>query len=179
MKLSSFITVYKTKRTDDDKLNEIKKHIKTEYVPYEQKADMAKAIVGASYYRKEKTSDGKERLVFHVDSVAKYMLTCMSIIKLFTTIECSSNEGKTLDEFNLLNQFGIIDLIIQNINQRELKEFNMILQMTCDDEMTNEYESHAFIRNQIERFGQLCSVALDPIIQQLDVDKIQEVINLL
>jgi len=35
MKLSSFITVYKTKRTDDDKLNEIKKHIKTEYVPYE------------------------------------------------------------------------------------------------------------------------------------------------
>jgi len=64
---------------------------------------MAKAIVGASYYRKEKTSDGKERLVFHVDSVAKYMLTCMSIIKLFTTIECSSNEGKTLDEFNLLN----------------------------------------------------------------------------
>ena len=176
-KLSAFMTAYKFRKTDEDKLEYLLQHIKHEYIPYEHKADMAKAIVESSFYIVEKTPDGKERRVFHINSIAKYMLTCMTIVKLFTTIECSSNEGKMLDDFNTLNQSGIIDMIIQNIDQRELKEFNMILQMTCDDVMTNEYELHAFINNQIARFEQLINVAIAPIMNELDIEKIKDMIN--
>ena len=28
---------------------------------------------------------------------------------------------------------GVLDLILQSINARELKEFNMLVQLTCDD----------------------------------------------
>lgn len=177
IKLQSFMTSYKFKKTEEGKKEFLLKYIKNEYVPYEKKADYAKAIVQASYYQDEKTPDGKTHRVFHVDSVAKYMLTCMTIVKLFTTIECSSNEGKMLEEFNMLNQSGIIDLIIQNISQHELKEFNMILQMTCDDTITNEYEPHAYIKNQVERFGQLIGTTLLPVIKQLDIEQIQEIVN--
>ena len=177
IKLSSFMTSYKFKKTEEEKIDYLLQHIKKEYVPYEKKADYAKAIVQASYYMDEKMADGSTHRVLHVDSVAKYMLTCMAIVKLYTTIECSNNEGKMLDDFNKLNQAGIIDMIIQHVDQRELKEFNMIIQMTCDDTMTNEYENHAFIRNQVERFGELVGVTLIPFIKQLDIGKIQEIIN--
>lgn len=49
--------------------------------------------------------------------------------------------------------------------------------MTVDDLLTNEYEMHSFIRNQVERFGTLISTALSPIIEKLDVEEIKKVIN--
>mgnify|MGYP007101886324 CR=1 FL=1 len=53
----------------------------------------------------------------------------------------------------------------------------MILQMTCDDVMTNEYEPHAFVKGQIERFGSLIGVTLSQILKQLDLEKIQKIMN--
>lgn len=177
MKLTPFMTMYKTKKTPEKQAEFIKEHVKNDYVPYEKKADVAKAIVKASYYQRTKNRGEIEREEFHIDSVAKYMLTCLSMVDLYTDIERSKNEGKSLEEFNILNGSGILDLIIQNIDGRELKEFNMVLQMTCDDLMENEYENHAFIRAQVERFGSLISTALSPLIEKLDVEEIKKIIS--
>ena len=68
-------------------------------------------------------------------------------------------------------------MIIQSINPRELKEFNMVLQMTQDDVIANEFENHAFISQQVERFGQLIGTALSPVIEQLDFEQIEKVID--
>ena len=178
MKLTAFMAILNTRKSDEDKETLIKEHIKNEYIPYEQKAYVAKKIVDSCYYKIEKDGD-LERHIMHIDSVAKYMLTCMSIIDLFTDIERTKKDGKMLEEFNVLNSSGVFDILVKNINQRELKEFNMVLQMTCDDVMANEYEPHAYIRNQVERFGQLVGFILQPFIQQLDVDKIQNVVNMI
>lgn len=177
MKLTPFMTMYKTKKTPEKQIEFIKEHVKNDYVPYEKKADVAKAIVKASYYQRTKNRGEIEREEFHIDSVAKYMLTCLSMVDLYTDIERSKNEGKSLEEFNVLNGSGVLDLIIQNIDDRELKEFNMVLQMTCDDLMANEYENHAFIRAQVERFGNLISATLSPIIEKLDVEEIKKIIS--
>lgn len=177
MKLTPFMTMYKTKKTPEKQVEFIKEHVKNDYVPYEKKADVAKAIVKASYYQRTKNRGEIEREELHIDSVAKYMLTCLSMVDLYTDIERSKNEGKSLEEFNILNGSGILDLIIQNIDDRELKEFNMVLQMTCDDLMANEYENHAFIRAQVERFGNLISATLSPIIEKLDVEEIKKIIS--
>ena len=73
IKLSFFMTKYKMKKTDEERLQFVNEYIKNEYVPFETKADVAKAIVGTSYWRTEKI-DGNKRKVLHVDSVANYML---------------------------------------------------------------------------------------------------------
>ena len=53
------------------------------------------------------------------------------------------------------------------IPDRELKEFDVILDMVRNDVIQNEYETHAFIANQVERFGELAGVVLKPAIEQL------------
>ena len=126
-KLTAFITAYKFRKTDEEKMAFLKEHIKSDYVPFEKKADIAKAIVQASYYVKEKDINGNEVQKFRADSIAKYMLTCMSLLDLYTDIERNKNEGKMLEDFNVLNEYGIFDVLIQNIQPRELKEFNMII----------------------------------------------------
>lgn len=176
IKLSFFMTKYKMKKTYEERLQFVEEYIKNEYVPFETKADVAKAIVDTSYWRTEKT-DGNKRKVLHVDSVANYMLKCMALVDLYTDIERQKNEGKMLEDFNTLNGSGILDMIIQSINPRELKEFNMVLQMTQDDVIANEFENHAFISQQIERFGQLIGTALSPVIEQLDFEQIEKVID--
>lgn len=170
------MTKYKMKKTYEERLQFVEEYIKNEYVPFETKADVAKAIVDTSYWRTEKT-DGNKRKVLHVDSVANYMLKCMALVDLYTDIERQKNEGKMLEDFNTLNGSGILDMIIQSINPRELKEFNMVLQMTQDDVIANEFENHAFISQQIERFGQLIGTALSPVIEQLDFEQIEKVID--
>lgn len=176
IKLSFFMTKFNIKKTEEEKLQMVREHILDQYVPFEKKADIAKAIVDNSYWRNEKI-DGEKRKVLHIDSVANYMLKCMAIVDLYTDIERQKGDGKMLEDFNTLNGSGVLDFIIQSISQRELKEFNMILQMTQDDVIANEFENHAFISQQVERFGKLVGTALSPVISQLDIGQIEKVID--
>ncbi len=176
MKLTAFMTVFKNKKSIEDKAAFLMEHIIDEYIPYEKKLDAALRIVNSCYYKKEIVNDTEQR-VLHVDSVAKYMLTCITLIDLFTDIERSKAKGNMLDDFNTLNSSGIFDLLVKNIDQRELSEFHTILQLACDDVMTNEYENHAFISSQVERFGKLIGVVLTPVLEHLDFGKIQDILN--
>lgn len=175
--IREFMSLYKIKKGEEEKEKFVKEHIITEYVPYEKKADYAKAITDVSYWKMEKLPDGADTKVLHIDSVAKYMLSCIALVKLFTDIELQFGDGKALDNFNILNSSGVLDYIIQNVNQKELKEFNMVLQMTCDDVIANEYENHAYISKQIYRFGNLIGATLAPVISNLDGDKIEEIVK--
>lgn len=177
IKIGAFMNAYKFRKTDEEKDKFLKEHLNNEYIPYEKKADVAKAIVNTSYWKSEVGVDGKEHKVLYIDSIAKYMLTCMAIVDLFTDIERQKSDGKMLEDFNTLNGSGILDFIIQNVNQRELKEFNMILELTCEDVIANEFENHAFISKQIDRFGGLIGTVLAPFLDKIDVDKIQEIMN--
>lgn len=175
MKLQSFLNSLKVKKTPEEVASFVKEHMKNEYIPYEKKADVAKAIIDASCWIKDKDENGNTKKVFHIDSVAKYMLTCMSMVELYTDIERSKVKGNMLDDFNALNRSGVLDLVVQNIDDRELKEFNMVLQLTYDDLMTNEYELHSFIGKQTERFGELLGAILLPVLSQLDLDKVADI----
>lgn len=176
--ISAFLAEYKTKKTDEDKINYVKSHVIDEYIPYEKKVDFASAIVQSSYYEDEEPdTDDNSHKVFHVDSVAKYMLTCMALVDLFTDIERQRGDGNILNDFNALNKARIFDLIIQCIDPQELKEFRMILQMECDDLIANEYENHAFISKQVERFGSLIGTIIQPLLSQLDTNKLEEIMS--
>ena len=177
IKLSTFMTLFNAKKTEDEKVDLIQKYIKNEYVPYEEKVNTANAIADIAYWQTETQADGTETRFLHVDSTVKYMLTCMATIDLFTNIERQKQNGKMLEDFNLLNSSGVFDLVIRNINQRELKEFNMILQLVCDDLITNEYENHAFISKQVNRFGRLIGASVAPVLESLDMEQIVNMIK--
>lgn len=171
MKLQNFMNVYKMKKTNEERIDEIKKHIIDNYVPYEAKADIAKAIIDASYYKIE---NGKK--ILFINSVAKYMLSCMAVFDLYTDFERQKRDGKIVEDFNIINGSGILDIILKLVNERELKEFRMIIDMVADDAISNEYENHAFIKNQMERFSELLGGILLPVLKDIDVNKIKEVI---
>ena len=120
------------------------------YVPYEMKITICEKIIEKSYYKKSK-QDNIEKI--HVNSPAKYMLYCLWLVKQYTYIEVDFSNS--LEEFNLLNETELIDVIFTHIPEREFKEFRMILEMVENDVMQNEYEMHAFISSQVERFGEL------------------------
>lgn len=177
MNIDIFMVQYKSKKTAEDKAAFVRKHIKSNYIPFETKADTAHAIVASCYWRTAKDINGDDYEEFYIDSIAKYMLTCMSMVELYTDIDRRIADSTMLEDFNTLNESGVIDLIINSIDDRELKEFNMVIQMACDDAIANEYENHAFIRQQVERFGYLIGNTLAPVLGRLDINKIEEILK--
>ena len=81
------------------------------------------------------------------------------IIEYYTNLERENTNF--IDEYDLLVSSGVFRKIMAMIPEYELGEFNMIIDMVRDDAIKNEYELHAFISNQIDRFEQLLQTALE------------------
>ena len=174
MKIDTFIKLYNTKKTDEEKINAIKQIMKNNHVSYSDKVNRAGIIAQNSYHVKQKNLDGNEREVFQQNSAAKYMLYSLTLVDLYTNLEIDYKQS--LEIFELLDG-DIIDIIISLIDDREKKEFRMLLDFACDDLFVNEYEPHAFIKNQVERFGYLIGTILAPVLENIDLDKMQLVIE--
>ena len=174
MKIDTFITLYKTKKTDEDKLNAIKQIMKNKRVSYADKVDRAGIIAKNSYHEKQKDINGEEREVFFQNSAAKYMLYSLTLVDLYTDLEIDFKQS--LELFEKING-EMLDMIIMSIDERERKEFQMLLEFACDDLMVNEYEPHAFVREQVDRFGSLIGTVLVPILENIDVNKIEEIMK--
>lgn len=177
MNLNVFMAKYNVRKSEEEKEELVKEYMVNDYIPFETKADYATEIIKNSCYAKKKDVNGNEYEELHVDSVARYMLTLMTMFDLFTSIERDKGNGSMLKDFNDLNKSGILDYVVKNIDERELKEFRMIIQMVYDDLIVNEYETHAFISKQVERFGSLVGTSIAPVLSQLDTTKIEEIVN--
>lgn len=177
-----FVKKYNALTSDKLKEDLVKTIIKNKYVPYEVKVAICEKIVETVFYIKTKDNSGIERRKMHINSPAKYMLYCLNIIDNYTGLKVDFDNS--LDEFNLLNSNGCIDIIFKYVSDREVNEFRKILEMVENDLMQNEYETHTFIRNQVERFGELTSATLSPLLniliekmENLDEKKIEKIFN--
>lgn len=173
MKVDTFLKLYNTKRTDEEKVEVIKQIMKNNKVSYSDKVDRAGIIAQNSYHVKQKDLDGNEREVFQQNSAAKYMLYYLTLVDLYTNLEIDYKQS--LETFEMLNG-DIIDIVVGLIDDREKKEFQMLLDFACDDLLVNEYEPHAFIRSQVDRFGYLIGTILAPVLENMDLDKMQGLI---
>ena len=174
MKVDTFLKLYNTKRTEEEKAAAIAQIMNNAHISYADKVDRASIIAKNSYHVKETGADGVEREVFRQNSAAKYMLYSLTLVDLYTMLEIDFKQS--LELFEKING-EVLDMIIMSIDERERKEFQMLLDFACDDLLTNEYEPHAFIREQIERFGSLFGTIIAPAIESIDVSKIQEVMS--
>lgn len=171
--VEEFCKKYNNAKSNEVKGNLVKGIMNTQYVSFEMKVTICEKIVENTYYIKAEKNGMKVKKL-HIDSPAQYMSYYLWIVKQYTHIDI--NFSNSLEEFNLLNKSGLLDIIVSFIPEGELKEFRMILDMVASDTVTNEYETHAFIVNQIERFGQLFGSIAKPAIEQLSktVENIDE-----
>lgn len=180
--VQDFVTKYNTLTSDKLKEDLVKSIVKNKYISYETKVAICKNIVESTYYIKTKDNIGIERKKMYVNSPATYMLYCLNIVNNYTTLEVKFNNS--LEEFNLLNSNGCIDIIFKYASDREIKEFRKTLEMVENDLIQNEYETHAFISNQVERFGELANITLSPLLNilmekmgSLDEKKIEKIFS--
>ena len=145
-----------TDRLKEDYLND-NLHIKT-YLPFLTKVTLADKLAKV-------TTLDKDTGNVNVKSDVNYLLFCRMIVEQYTNLQVET-EG-FYEEYDLLNETGLLDKIMQMIPEKEIAEFKMICDMKKSDLLQNKYENHAFIADQVERFGTLIGVTLKPVLEKI------------
>ena len=179
MKIREFVEKYNAIATDRLKEDYLKDnlHIKT-YLPFLTKVTLADKLAKV-------TTLDKDTGNVNVKSDANYLLFCRTIIEQYTDLQVET-EG-FYEEYDLLNESGLLDKIMQAIPEKEISEFKMLCDMKQKDIITNQYEIHSYISNQVTRFGELIGVTLKPIMEKIseqlgnmdekDIDKIAKALE--
>lgn len=145
-----------------------------DYERYEVICAICDQIIANSYF----TTDGQ----FKVDSCKKYLLYVSALLNTYTNIRFDEND--MLGDFNLLQRYGLIDVIINYIPEAQVAMFDSVLNMKSNDIMTNYYEPHAFVKEQLVKFAPLIHGwiesflgAAEEMIKDIDVNKIKGLIT--
>ena len=145
-----------------------------DYERYEVVCAICDQIIANSYF----TTDGQ----FKVDSCKKYLLYVSALLNTYTNIRFDKND--MLGDFNLLQRYGLIDVIINYIPEAQVAMFDSVLNMKSNDIMTNYYEPHAFVKEQLVKFAPLIHGwiesflgAAEEMIKDIDVNKIKGLIT--
>lgn len=157
--IKNFVEKYNAIATDRLKEDYLKDnlHIKT-YLPFLTKVTLADKLAKV-------TTLDKDTGNVNVKSDANYLLFCRTIIEQYTDLQVET-EG-FYEEYDLLNESGLLDKIMQMIPEKEIAEFKMICDFKQKDILTNQYEMHSYISNQVTRFGELIGVTLKPIMEKI------------
>lgn len=159
MTIKGFAEKYNAMATDrlkEDYLND-NLHIKT-YLPFLTKMTLADKLAKV-------TTLDKDTGNINVKSDINYLLFCRMIVEQYTDLQVET-EG-FYEEYDLLNESGLLDKIMQMIPEKEITEFKMICDMKKDDIIFNQSTPKAFINQQIERITTIASVTLKPILEKL------------
>ena len=159
VKIKEFCENYKNKATDKLKEDYLKDglHIKT-YLPFLTKVTLADKLARV-------TTLDKDTGNINIKSDVNYLLFCRMIIEQYTDLQVET-EG-FYEEYDLLNESGLLDKIMQMIPEKEIKEFKMICDMKKDDVIFNQSTPKAFINQQIERVSTILGVTLKPVLEKI------------
>lgn len=158
MKIKDFVKEY-TNRTKQLQEQYLRDNLNiTTYVPFVKKVTYATSLA-------QNTTIDKETGNVKVSSESNYLFFVRSIIELYTDLEI---ENKAFyDEYDLLNESGLLDKIMQMIPEKEIGEFKMLCDMKKEDTIFNMGTPKAYINQQIERITTIASVTLKPVLEKI------------
>ena len=159
MKIKEFTEKYNAIATDrlrEDYLN-ANLHIKT-YLPFLTKVTLADKLAKV-------TTLDKDTGNVNIKSDVNYLLFCRTIVEQYTDLQVET-EG-FYEEYDLLNESGLLDRIMQTIPEKEITEFKMICDMKKDDIIFNQSTPKAFINQQVERVSNILGVTLKPVLEKI------------
>ena len=108
-----------------------------------------------------------------VDTCKKYIMYIYTIFNHYTNITVHSD--KWLEEFNLLSKAGLVEAVCQLMPENLITTLDSILKMKTDDMMTNYYEPHAFISNQMIKYAPMIHGVIDKFLN--GVEKISKEVD--
>ena len=178
MKIKEFCKEY-SNRADQLKKQYLKDNLKiTTYVPFLTKDALAQNIVNATTYKyenytKEDGTIGRRKTnTINVNSTTQMLLFYRVVIENYTNLEVET-EG-FYEEYDALNESGVLFELTANfdghpslIPAKEISELRGMIDLKQRDTMTNQYEIHSYISNQIERITEVGSVVLKPVLDKL------------
>ena len=178
MKIKEFCKEY-SNRIDKLKGDYLKDNLKiTTYLPFIKKDALAQNIVNATTYKfedytKEDGTTGRRRTnQIQVNSTAQMLLFYRVIIENYTDLEVET-EG-FYEEYDALNESGVLFELTADfeghpsfIPAKEISELRGMIDLKQRDIMTNQYEIHSYISNQIERITEVGSIVLKPVLDKL------------
>jgi hypothetical protein len=173
--VKEFVKIIKNRASEDARRVYIEGTLAVkDYERYEVVCAICDQIIANSYF----TTDGQ----FKVDSCKKYLLYVSALLNTYTNIKFDEND--ILGDFNLLQRYGLIDVIINYIPEAQVAMFDSVLNMKSNDIMTNYYEPHAFVKEQLVKFAPLIHGwiesflgAAEEMIKDIDVNKIKGLIT--
>lgn len=169
--VKSFVEEYEKQITDVDKEKFLKTKLKYEkYMPYAEKLIIAENIIQSSCYAMVKENDVlKKTDKIAINSPMRYILFVMTVINKYTNIDV--NFKSISPDFDKLNRNGLIEVIFAKIGDKEISEFNTVVEMVLDDFMTNKFEFKNYINDTLLKVYDLvekCSPLIDNITNKLN-----------
>lgn len=140
----------------------IKSNVKiTPYVPFVKKDALISNLLKATMIDKE-TGNVK------VNSSAEYLLKTRILIENYTNLMVETDGF--YEEYDELKKSGLFTILLIGddntaplIPIEEIAEFNHLLSIKRNDVLTNRYEIHSFITEQVDRFKALGEATLTPL----------------
>lgn len=114
----------------------------TDYINFEVVGEICTNILANSCY----DADGNVK----IDSCKKYLMYVFAIFDQYTNINVDAKDW--LNQFNQLYRYGLVDAVCALIPEANMATLDSVLKMKTDDMMTNYYEPHAFVREQIVKW---------------------------
>lgn len=157
------------------------------YLPVNIKDAIAIVITDRTMFEQKKYTDENGEIKFrktdniHVNSFVQYMLFVREVIEKYTNLICSDDTNFMAD-YDLLKSSGLLDKLMfgEIVNGKEIpplipineiSEIRTLIDMHKSDIMQNVYEPQAYISRQVERFGTLANLTIEPLIKAF-ADKI-------
>lgn len=141
-----------------------------DYERYEVVCVICDQIIASSYF----TADGQ----FKLDSCKKYLMYVSALLNTYTNIKFDENDA--LSDFNLLQKYGLVGVIIDYIPEAQVAMFDSVLNMKSGDIMTNYYEPRAYIRELLTKYAPGFNKMLDGFleiaenaIEKIDIEKMK------
>lgn len=161
--VANFVNKY-DKLDSEEKSSFIGQHIVTSYVPYEEKCNICQRIINTSM-----KANGK----FHQNTTAQYMLYTLQLIDAYTDITIDMSQS--LKSFNMLDSRDLIDLILENIPEKEHAKFDLIIDMIRGDLFENERSIVGYIDRFLDRIKNLFDKIVESIDNSLDESTINKI----
>lgn len=168
MKVNEFVEGF---INTEDKMEYVKEHITTDYIPYFTKVAECKEVINQTCY----TTDEPKK--FYMNTPNQHFFFILRLISLYTDIEISYGTENITTEYDKLSKNGCIDLIIASINEREYEEFRFMLSMCLDDIKDNELNIVNFINNKLDVLNLVSNTLVEGLIEISKNPEIQQVLS--
>lgn len=159
MKVKELCDGYRALTAEAQKTAYLEKNIKVrKYLPFAEKKRYAILVVNASNLNE------KDEVV--LDSPKQYLTNVFALMEAYTDLELNSDAW--VEDYDQLNELGLINRIIMMIPETELTEFDTIRNMVYSDFLENQASLRSWLGRKLEGAKKGFEAWLDKAVERLD-----------